>query len=163
MGDFTGYDFDGNDMGDATNAGLYLENSFQVIKWQAWQTSAWAKLTDINLKELPTPSYRVDADKGFNYSTPDDAFVCQKKNHFQVTVHVGVIGDPRFIRTTDGSLKRIDSYFLHFKGVKMESTSQEIKVEQSQSDRSKKPFHPVRIDLLPDQVSKVTVGRLHFR
>ena len=26
----------------------------------------------------------------------------------------------------------------------MESTSQKIKVEQSQSDRSKKPFHPVK-------------------
>ena len=25
------------------------------------------------------------ADKGFNFSTVDDAFVCQKKNHFQVS------------------------------------------------------------------------------
>ena len=26
----------------------------------------------------------MEADKGFNYSVVDDAFVCQKKNHFQV-------------------------------------------------------------------------------
>lgn len=26
----------------------------------------------------------MDADKGFNFSNADDAFVCQKKNHFQV-------------------------------------------------------------------------------
>lgn len=32
----------------------------------------------------------MDADKGFNFSNPDEAFVCQKKNHFQVTVHVQV-------------------------------------------------------------------------
>lgn len=32
----------------------------------------------------PAPHYRVDADKGFNFSNADDAFVCQKKNHFQV-------------------------------------------------------------------------------
>ena len=44
----------------------------------------------------------------------------------------------------------------------MESHSQSIKIEQSQSDRSKKPFHPVRIDLSCEQVNKVTVGRLHF-
>jgi hypothetical protein len=32
----------------------------------------------------PLPSYRIDADKGFNFSNTDEAFVCQKKNHFQV-------------------------------------------------------------------------------
>ena len=44
----------------------------------------------------------------------------------------------------------------------VESLSQTIKIEQSQSDRSKKPFRPVRLDLLPNQHSKMTVGRLHF-
>ena len=28
--------------------------------------------------------FQVEADKGFNFSTVDDSFVCQKKNHFQV-------------------------------------------------------------------------------
>lgn len=32
----------------------------------------------------PPPLFRVDADKGFNYSFADEAFVCQKKNHLQV-------------------------------------------------------------------------------
>lgn len=32
----------------------------------------------------PPPLFRVDADKGFNYSFSDEAFVCQKKNHLQV-------------------------------------------------------------------------------
>ena len=36
------------------------------------------------------PLFQVDADKGFNYSNPDESFVCQKKNHFQVTTHAQV-------------------------------------------------------------------------
>jgi len=39
---------------------------------------------NVNFCCSPIPHYRVDADKGFNFSNADDAFVCQKKNHFQV-------------------------------------------------------------------------------
>ena len=35
----------------------------------------------------PEIDFHVETDKGFNFSIVDDAFVCQKKNHFQVTVH----------------------------------------------------------------------------
>ena len=90
----------------------------------------------------PTPHYRVDADKGFNFSNSDDAFVCQKKNHFQITCHAQLQGTAIFVRTTSG-LEKIKSFHLHFYGVKLEAPSQTIRVEQSQSDRSKKPFHPV--------------------
>ena len=31
---------------------------------------------------------QVSADKGFNFSNLDDAFIAQKKNHFQLTCHV---------------------------------------------------------------------------
>lgn len=63
-------------------------------------------------------SYRVDSDKGFNFSVPDDAFVCQKKNHFQVTVHMGVMGEPKFVKTPDG-LQKIDAFYVHFQGIKV--------------------------------------------
>lgn len=53
------------------------------------------------------------------------------------------IGEPRFVKTPEG-VKKIDSFFIHFYGCKVESPAQTIKVEQSQSDRSKKPFHPVQ-------------------
>lgn len=39
----------------------------------------------------PPPLFRVDADKGFNYSFADEAFVCQKKNHLQVFDRTKVI------------------------------------------------------------------------
>lgn len=66
----------------------------------------------------PSPTYRVDADKGFNYSIPDEAFVCQKKNHFQVTVHIGLQGHSKYVRTPDG-IKKIEDFFVHFYGVKV--------------------------------------------
>ena len=69
----------------------------------------------------PAPQYRVDADKGFNFSVSDDSFVCQKKNHFQVTCHIGVSGDPKYVRTPEG-VKKIDQYCIHFYGIKVDMT-----------------------------------------
>ncbi|XP_069755467.1 myelin regulatory factor isoform X5 [Narcine bancroftii] len=141
--------------------GSYLDPNYQCIKWQPHQQNKWTILCDANCKDLPNPSYRVDADKGFNFSVPDDAFVCQKKNHFQVTVYVGMMGDPKYVKTPEG-LKPIDFFFLKLHGVKLEAMNQSINIEQSQSDRSKRPFNPVTINIPSDQVTKVTVGRLHF-
>lgn len=64
-------------------------------------------------------SYRVDADKGFNFSTHDEAFVCQKKNHFQVTVHVVFSAFPEYIRSADNDVQNIDSFHLNFHGIKV--------------------------------------------
>ncbi|XP_026676143.1 myelin regulatory factor-like [Diaphorina citri] len=114
-----------------------------------------------NLLVAPVPIYTVDADKGFNFSNADDAFVCQKKNHFQITCHTQLQGDPQFVKTPEG-MRKITSFHLHFYGVKVESLTQTIKVEQSQSDRSKKAFHPVLVDFSGDNSAKITVGRLHF-
>ncbi|XP_035499189.2 myelin regulatory factor isoform X3 [Scophthalmus maximus] len=168
-------------MQDADNS--YLDPNYQCIKWQPHLQNKWTPLYDANCKELPMPTYRVDADKGFNFSLSDDAFVCQKKNHFQVTVYVGMLGDPKYIKTSEG-LQPIDCFYLKLNGVKVEAINQSISVEQSQSDRSKRPFKPVlisseadmrpqsnkksdyhqelRVTLPPEQVTKVTVGRLHF-
>ncbi|XP_028814283.1 myelin regulatory factor isoform X3 [Denticeps clupeoides] len=146
-------------MQDAENS--YLDPNYQCIKWQPHQQNKWTPLYDANCKELPMPTYRVDADKGFNFSLADDAFVCQKKNHFQVTVYIGMLGDPKYVKTSEG-LQPIDCFYLKLNGVKLEAMNQSINVEQSQSDRSKRPFKPVLVTLPPEQVTKVTVGRLHF-
>uniref|UniRef100_K7GBL1 Myelin regulatory factor n=1 Tax=Pelodiscus sinensis TaxID=13735 RepID=K7GBL1_PELSI len=141
--------------------GSYLDPNYQAIKWQPHQQNKWVTLYDASYKELPLPTYRVDADKGFNFSVGDDAFVCQKKNHFQVTVYIGMIGDPKYVKTPEG-LKPLDCFYLKLHGVKLEALNQSINIEQSQSDRSKRPFNPVTVNLPPEQVTKVTVGRLHF-
>uniref|UniRef100_F7DI59 Myelin regulatory factor n=1 Tax=Ornithorhynchus anatinus TaxID=9258 RepID=F7DI59_ORNAN len=141
--------------------GSYLDPNYQSIKWQPHQQNKWASLYDASYKELPMPTYRVDADKGFNFSVGDDAFVCQKKNHFQVTVYIGMLGEPKYVKTPEG-LKPLDCFYLKLHGVKLEALNQSINIEQSQSDRSKRPFNPVTVTLPPEQVTKVTVGRLHF-
>lgn len=69
---------------DEVADGNYIDASYQCIRFHPFQQTSWHVLCDHNLKELPIPHYRVDADKGFNFSNSDDAFVCQKKNHFQV-------------------------------------------------------------------------------
>ncbi|MBZ3891807.1 Myelin regulatory factor-like protein [Sciurus carolinensis] len=109
----------------------------------------------------PDVGFQVVTDKGFNFSPADEAFVCQKKNHFQITIHVQVWGSPKFVKTQMG-LKPIEMFYLKAFGIKVEATNQIIAIEQSQADRSKKVFNPVKIDLLADQVTKVTLGRLHF-
>lgn len=104
-----------------------------------------SKLLHNILKKLiyrPIPHFRVDADKGFNFSNSDDAFVCQKKNHFQITCHVQLHGNGVYVKTQTG-LEKVRTFHLHFYGVKLETPAQTIRIEQSQSDRSKKPFYPV--------------------
>ncbi|XP_019878240.1 myelin regulatory factor-like protein isoform X3 [Aethina tumida] len=145
----------------ASSEACLSESQYQCIRFNSFQQNAWHVLCDQNLTELPTPHYRVDADKGFNFSNADDAFVCQKKNHFQITCHVQLLGDAQFVKTPEG-FQKISSFHIHFYGVKHDCPTQTIRVEQSQSDRSKKPFHPVPIELVNSQVIKLTVGRLHF-
>ncbi|CAK6443189.1 unnamed protein product [Pipistrellus nathusii] len=132
-----------------------------ALKWQPYQSVPWHSLLNGHYEKLPHIGYRVVTDKGFNYSPADEAFVCQKKNHFQITIHIQVWGSPKFVKTQMG-LKPIEMFYLKAFGVKVEATNQIIAIEQSQADRSKKIFNPVRIDLLANQVTKVTLGRLHF-
>uniref|UniRef100_A0A672QF70 Myelin regulatory factor-like protein n=1 Tax=Sinocyclocheilus grahami TaxID=75366 RepID=A0A672QF70_SINGR len=133
----------------------------QLLTWDRYQPSQWCSLHNSRSEILPPPGYHVDTDKGFSYSTADEAFVCQKKNHFQVTVHIGMVGEPRFVRTSAG-LMPIESFHVNVFGVKLEAQNHFITIEQSQSNRSKKPFLLVRVNLPGDKITKVTLGRLHF-
>uniref|UniRef100_A0A671K133 Myelin regulatory factor-like protein n=1 Tax=Sinocyclocheilus anshuiensis TaxID=1608454 RepID=A0A671K133_9TELE len=144
-----------------TTGGSPVGNVHQLLMLDRYQPSQWCSLHNSRSESLPTPGYHVDTDKGFSYSTADEAFVCQKKNHFQVTVHIGMVGDPRFVRTS-GGLMPIESFHVNLFGVKLEAQNHFITIEQSQSDRSKKPFLPVRVNLPGDKITKVTLGRLHF-
>jgi hypothetical protein len=55
---------------------------------------------------------------GFNFSGQDDAFIVQKKNHFQLTCDVALDGTPRFVKRPDGTLQEISylqvNYFSNF-------------------------------------------------
>ncbi|KAJ8008822.1 hypothetical protein DPEC_G00082410 [Dallia pectoralis] len=154
-GDGPCYDSDGA-TGSSSGMGVY-----QLITWDHYQPDHWTTLYNANCDILPSPGYHVDTDKGFNYSTADESFVCQKKNHFQVTVHIGMTGQPQYIKTAKGPAP-IEGFQVKVFGVKLEDQTQQVTIEQSQSDRSKKPFLPVKVDLPGDKITKVTLGRLHF-
>ncbi|XP_072034179.1 myelin regulatory factor-like isoform X2 [Amphiura filiformis] len=147
----------------ATGDGMpYTDTAYQSLKWQPYQANKWHTLVDANGHDLPGGiTYRVEADKGFNFSIPDDAFVCQKKNHFQVTTHIGCGVMPKYVKTDQG-LKPIDAFTVSLHGIKVEALNSYIRVEQSQADRSKKQFNPIRINIHVDQITKATIGRLHF-
>ncbi|XP_041873716.1 myelin regulatory factor-like protein isoform X2 [Corvus kubaryi] len=146
---------------DSDGHNAALEKCGQALTWQPYQTSQWNSLFNSNYEKLPAVGYHIVTDKGFNFSTADDAFVCQKKNHFQITVHIRIIGQPKYVKTQQRR-KPIEKFYLKAYGIKMETPDQTIAIEQSQSDRSKKAFNPVKVDLPGDQITKVTLGRLHF-
>ncbi|KAM4523913.1 myelin regulatory factor-like protein [Fundulus diaphanus] len=135
--------------------------SSQLLRWEHYRQEHWSTLYSTSYQTLVPPAYHIDTDKGFNYSPVDEAFVCQKKNHFQVTVHIGVATEPHYVRTPTG-LQKIGHFQIKVFGIKLETPSQEVTIEQSQPDRSKKPFNPVRVSLPSGKITKVTVGRLHF-
>uniref|UniRef100_A0A8C1NXG2 Myelin regulatory factor like n=1 Tax=Cyprinus carpio TaxID=7962 RepID=A0A8C1NXG2_CYPCA len=133
----------------------------QLLTWDRYQPSQWCSLHNSRSEILPPPGYHVDTDKGFGYSTADEAFVCQKKNHFQVTVHIGMVGEPRFVRTSAG-LMPIEIFHMNVFRVKLEAQNHFITIEQSQSNSSKKPFLPVRVNLPGYKITNVTLAHLHF-
>ncbi|KAM6216423.1 myelin regulatory factor-like protein [Rhynchocyon petersi] len=143
------------------HSAVLVDQCSPALKWQPYHSVPWHSLLNSHYEKLPDVGYRVVTDKGFNFSPVDEAFVCQKKNHFQISIHIQIWGSPKFVKTQMG-LKPIEMFYLKAFGVKVEATNQIIAIEQSQADRSKKIFNPVKIDLLADQVTKVTLGRLHF-
>ena len=75
----------------ATNEPLRRHQSFQ--HWEGGiMTPTWIRKSNDSsihyLQELPPPRVSVTADKGYNFSQLDDAFIAQKKNHFQLTCQV---------------------------------------------------------------------------
>lgn len=75
-------------------------------------------LTCTDCASRPPPAYHVDTDKGFVYSAADEAFVCQKKNHFQVTIHIGMAAEPQYVRTPSGP-QAVDHFQIKVFGVKV--------------------------------------------
>ena len=46
----------------------------------------------------PQIDFQVETDKGFKFSESDDSFICQKKNHFQITVTILFHKTPKFLK-----------------------------------------------------------------
>lgn len=117
---------------------------------------------DTNQLALPS-EFKVVADKGFHFSFQDDAFICQKKNHFQVSVTFGFSNKPICIKLDESdNLLPIKKFALHLYGMRLESESTWVSLEKSQTDRTKIPFDPVELEATPNVNKKATIGKLHF-
>lgn len=133
-----------------------------IIKWERCKLCLWSFLhPSYHFASSPQPGFRVEIDKGVKRSATDDSFICQKKNHFQTTVAVKMQAQPAYVATRNGLLK-VSAMYVSMYGIKTEQPNKRVGLEQSQSDRSKKPFDPVPMAILANEVTKVTVGRLHF-
>lgn len=104
----------------ASGSGGQYSGSSQFLMWERYLPHTWCSLDD----SRAPPAYHVDTDKGFVYSVADEAFVCQKKNHFQVTVHVGgTAADPHYVHTAGGTLE-VDHLLVKVFGVKVGQSRQ---------------------------------------
>ena len=101
--------------------------SDQVLHFTAFQPTKWRETYNPDFQILKTPMLKVSADKGFNFSLVDDAFIAQKKNHFQLSCQVNIEGEHTLI-TTDLGCQKIEHFQLNFYGVKKEAPEQRIKV-----------------------------------
>lgn len=105
----------------------------------------WSGLLDANHCRLPSLDVAVSADKGFTYSMVDGSFLNQKKNHFQITVHIRATYSERaqWIRDPSGRVSPISGFLLAFCGVNAEMHSSEIMICQSQANRKPVTHEPV--------------------
>ena len=65
------------------------EDSFVVarphVAWSVNNHETWHRIFDPQMNEIMQPGFRAEIDKGFRHSTEGEGWICQKKNHFQVT------------------------------------------------------------------------------
>eukprot|EP00800_Vazella_pourtalesii_P023521 TRINITY_DN9562_c0_g1_i1.p1 TRINITY_DN9562_c0_g1~~TRINITY_DN9562_c0_g1_i1.p1 ORF type:complete len:536 (+),score=112.94 TRINITY_DN9562_c0_g1_i1:357-1964(+) len=137
---------------------------YQALKWSEYAPENFVTLYGENETDLVgITEFKVVADKGFHFSFPDEAFICQKKNHFQVSVTMCFDKKPRFVQCESGrGLEKISKFSIHLYGMRLESMSTQVTLDKSQPDRSKIPFDPVEIDPPYQKSKKITIGKLHF-
>ena len=103
-----------------------------LLRFTNHQRDLWGRALSCRLEEIASPTMSVLAEKGFNYSTLDQAFIVQKKNHFQVSIDLKM-PDPatvRFVKTSGGILHQVSHFQINFYGVKSDSLDTIIKVQR---------------------------------
>ena len=104
------------------------DDQTQSVHFSPFQATKWRETLTSNLQNLKTPVVKVTADKGFNFSQVDDAFIAQKKNHFQLSCHISKEGEHELV-TTESGYSKVEYLQLNFYGVKKEAPEQKIQVD----------------------------------
>eukprot|EP00037_Helgoeca_nana_P016974 m.160116 g.160116 ORF g.160116 m.160116 type:complete len:504 (+) comp23780_c0_seq7:101-1612(+) len=135
---------------------------FGDLRRIGWGTSPnvdLCKVLDDSMAELPPLQFTAYVDKGFKPSSQYMAFICQKKNHFQVSATAQFPVVPKYI-VTPGGVMKIERVVLKLHGIKTDD-GVTVALEQSLSDRTKKPFDHLAVNL-NDTELRTSVCRLHF-
>ena len=103
------------------------------------------------------------ADKGFSYAENLNVYICQRKNHFQITAQTLVDKVPKYFYA-ENRFQLIDHYKLNIHAIKSEQKSEFVEIRQSKStDRKHFKYEPLRIEKLESmKMSSLTAKRLHF-
>lgn len=120
----------------------------------------FTRMVNAEFHQVHVNSFGLDAEKGFNYSPIDNAHVCQKKNHFQVSLALSLSGVPEYV-VVQGQYTPIEKLRLAVWGLKDEVPPAAVGIEQSHVDRSKRAFLPQPITL-DKGAYNVVFNRLHF-
>jgi len=138
-------------------------NASPVMKWKPYCPTTWHHIHDQSGTNLGLAQFTLDVEKGFVYSPVDKAFICQKKNHFQMSVKFAPIQNA-FVKLPNGKLVTADNLFLCVHGLKCENRGSVVTIEQSRRpDRTRHPLSPIAIGKASSSsTQKLTVPRLHF-
>ena len=104
------------------------DDQTQSVHFSPFQATKWRETLTSNLQNLKTPVVKVTADKGFNFSQVDDAFIAQKKNHFQLSCHISKEGEHELV-TTESGYSKVEYLQLNFYSVKKEAPEQKNQVD----------------------------------
>jgi len=146
--------------GDSIDAALGEPLGSNQITWNENADVAWHTLFDANMQPLKL-AFRAEVDKGFKVSATHDSHICQKKNHFQVTVATKVPKVPKFVGSPGGVMQIVKTKVI-LNGVRLDDHEHKVQLEQSLSNRDKIKFESTDITLVENAVTKTTIGRLHF-
>ena len=130
---------------------------------QPYCPATWHQIHDARGNNLGTSQFTVDLDKGFSFSPVDRAWVCQKKNHFQMSVKFAPLLQ-KFIRLPSGAMVAADNLTIGVQGLRVENRGLIVTIEQSRRpDRTRHPLRPLSVGKPTSHgTQKITVSRLHF-
>ncbi|EGD75947.1 hypothetical protein PTSG_00654 [Salpingoeca rosetta] len=145
----------------ATNPLPTYSHDLSTMQWVSNPHQTCALVFDADLNQIPPPSLHLREDKGFRFHSPR-IFICQKKNHFQLTLRITTGPLPCFAQSKLGTPVAISRFEIHLNGIKVESPDMQVQLHQSESDRRRHPFRPLRVHLAEGTTQRLSIGRLHF-
>jgi len=140
-----------------------------ALTWKEYCPLTWVNVFDNNGKPRRTLTFTGSVDKGFTYSAVDRSFVCQKKNHFQVTTNMESSAGMFARKDPSGPLLPVTNPLITIQGIECNTsgerqTRKTVKIEQSNRvERTKHELAPTAaVCSASAGLHKLTIPRLHF-